>query len=172
MMLRRSTQGINMKVILIFVALLPVAFVAQLLIGVAFEKWSDRSGDYSLDSYETYAVGNIIDAMPSDFSATPTHMPGSSFRSIMSWRERWPSTAIREASRAPRNSQRTVLISPLPRYSSSMRTPMSRRTAPAVRSAVRGSLAIVWWFNGSAMRCRTTRFRADGCRSTSTPYRG
>lgn len=71
MMLRRSTQGINMKVILIFVALLPVAFVAQLLIGVAFEKWSDRSGDYSLDSYETYAVGNIIDAMPSDLLSHP-----------------------------------------------------------------------------------------------------
>jgi hypothetical protein len=27
-------------------------------------KWSDQSGDYNLDSYATYAVGNIIDTTP------------------------------------------------------------------------------------------------------------
>jgi hypothetical protein len=71
MMLQRLTDRINPGVILAFIVLLPLAMGVELLIGVAFQKSSDRSGDYSLDSYATYAVGDIIDATPSDLLSHP-----------------------------------------------------------------------------------------------------
>lgn len=61
----------NLIVALVFIAGFPVAIALELVIGAVVSKWSDQSGDFSLDSYATYAVGDIIDTTPKGLLANP-----------------------------------------------------------------------------------------------------
>src|SRR5438270_11705333 len=61
----------NIILTLVFIIGFPVAIASELLIGAGVAKWSDQSGDYSLDSYATYAVGNVTDTTPRDLLNDP-----------------------------------------------------------------------------------------------------
>jgi hypothetical protein len=69
---RRFLTRRNLVIALVVIAGFPVSIAWALGIGLIESKWSEQSHDYSLDSYEMYAVANIIHTTPQALLADPS----------------------------------------------------------------------------------------------------
>jgi hypothetical protein len=60
-----------MTVVVWVIVSIPLVIAWQLLIGAGVGKWSDQSGDYSVDSYATYDLGGIVATTPGELLKQP-----------------------------------------------------------------------------------------------------